>query len=224
MSWLSKFLHPEKGYDKAQEQLDKYFGQAQGALQPYNQYGQSAYGDINAAMKALLNPEELQNKWIQGYAESPAAKQAEALAQEHGLNAASGLGLMGSNTALDAIQTGTTQIGLNDRQNYLDNLMQKYLAGVGVGQDIFGKGANAANAMSGNAMNMGQNSAQMAFGKENAQGDLFSKLLGGGLGLVGSALGGPIGGALGAGLSQKMGWSPTGSYNPTGRTFATGGA
>lgn len=224
MSWLSKFLHPEKGYDKAQEQLDKYYGQSQGYLQPYNQYGQNAYGDINAAMKALLNPEELQNKWIQGYAESPAAKQAEALAQEHGLNAASGLGLMGSNTALDAIQTGTTQIGLNDRQNYLDNLMQKYLAGVGIGQDIFGKGASAAGQMGSNAMTQGQNSAQMAFGKENAQGDLFGKLLGGGLGLVGSALGGPIGGALGAGLAQKMGWSPTGTYNPTGRTLASGGA
>lgn len=224
MSWLSKMFHPERGYDKAQEQLDKYFGQAQGALDPYNQNGQGAYGDIQTAMKALLNPEALQNKWIQNYEESPAAKQAEALAQQHGLNAASGLGLMGSGTALDAIQTGKTQIGLNDRQNYLDNLMQKYLAGIGIGQNIYGTGANAATAQSGNAMNMGQNSAQMAFGKENAQGDLLSKLLGGGLGLVGSALGGPIGGALGSGLAQKMGWSPTGSYNPTGRTYATGGS
>jgi hypothetical protein len=217
MSWLSKFLHPEKGYDKAQEQLDKYYGQSQGYLQPYNQYGQSAYGDINTAMKNLLDPTELNKKWIESYSESPQAKQAEALAQEHGLNAASGLGLMGSNTALDAIQSGTTQIGLNDRQNYLDDLMKKYMSGVGIGQDIFGKGAAAAGQQGQNAMNMGSNSAQMAYGKENAQGDLFSKLLGGGLGLVGSALGGPVGGALGAGLSQKMGWSPTGSYNPGGR-------
>jgi len=190
MSWLSKFLHPEKGYEKGQEQLDKYYAQGQGYLQPYNQFGQNAYGDINAAMKALLNPEELQNKWTQSYEESPQAKQAEAMAQEHGLNAASGLGLMGSGTALDAIQSGTTQIGLNDRQNYLDNLMQKYLAGAGIGQNIFGQGANAANAMSGNAMNMGQNSAQMAYGKENAQGNLFGNLLGAGIGLAGTALGG----------------------------------
>ena len=27
MSWLSSFLHPEKGYQKAQEQLDKYYNQ-----------------------------------------------------------------------------------------------------------------------------------------------------------------------------------------------------
>ncbi len=189
MSWLSKFLHPEKGYDKAQEQLDKYYQQGQGYLQPYNQYGQNAYGDINSAMKALLNPEELQNKWAQNYQESPMAKQAEGMAQEHGLNAASGLGLMGSGTALDAIQSGTSQIGLNDRQNYLDNLMQKYLAGVGIGQNIFNTGASSANTMSGNANNMGNNSAQMAFGKENAQGDLFGKLLGLGAGGIGSYFG-----------------------------------
>ncbi len=207
MSWLSKFLHPEKGYEKGQEQLDKYYGETknlynegQGFLQPYNQFGQNAYGDVNQAMKNLLNPEELQNKWAQGYQESPQAKQAEAMAQEHGLNAASGLGLMGSGTALDAIQSGTTQIGLNDRQNYLDNLMQKYLAGAGIGQDIFGKGANAAgqmgqNAMNmgNNAMNMGANSAQMAYGKENAQGNLFGNLLNTGLNLGANYLTGGMG-------------------------------
>jgi hypothetical protein len=187
MSWLSKVLHPERGYEKAQEQLDKYYSQGQSYVQPYNQYGQNAYTDINAAMKALLNPEELQNKWIQGYSESPQAKQAEGLAQEHGLNAASGLGLMGSGTALDAIQSGTSQISLNDRQNYLDNLMQKYLSGVGIGQNIFGTGATAAGQQSQNAMNMGQNAAEMAYGKENAQGEMIRKLMGQAVGLGGSA-------------------------------------
>lgn len=223
MSWLSEFLHPKKAYNKAQNSLDKYFQQSQGYLQPYNQFGQDAYGNLQPAMQALLNPEELQNKWIQGYEESPAAKQAESLAQEHGLNAASGLGLMGSSPALQAIQAGTSQIGLNDRQNYLNDLMQKYLSGISTAQNIFGTGASSANAMASNAANMGQNAAQLAFGKETAQGDLFGKLLGGGIGLAGSALGGPIGGALGAGLAQKMGWSPTGSYNPTFSAWSTGG-
>lgn len=207
MSWLSSFLHPGKGYDKAQEQLDKYWGQSQnyynqgqGYLQPYNEYGQKAYGDINTAMQKLLNPEALQNEWIKNYSESPAAKQAEGLAQEHGLNAASGLGLMGSGTALDAIQSGTSQIALNDRQNYLDNLMQKYLAGVGIGQDIFGKGAGAAGqesqnamGMGNNAMTMGQNAAQLAYGKQNAGGNLFQNLLNTGLNLGTSYLTGGMG-------------------------------
>lgn len=196
MSWLSSFLNPGKGYQKGQEQLDKYYNQAQGALNPYNQQGQQQYGNLNDIIKNLMDPTELNKKWTESYTESPQAKQAEAMAQEHGLDAASSMGLMGSNTALQATQAGTTQIGLDDRQNYLDSLMQKYLAGAGISQGIYGQGANAAGQMANNSMNMGQNSAEMAYGKQNAGGNMLSGLIGQGIGLAGSALGGPIGGAL----------------------------
>lgn len=196
MSWLSSFLNPGKGYQKGQEQLDKYYNNAQGNLQPYNQNGQDQYGNLSEYIQNLMDPEGLQNKWAQGYSESPAAKQAEMMAQEHGLNAASSMGLMGSNTALNAIQSGTSQIGMEDRQKYLDDLMQKYMSGAGLSQGIYGQGANAASGMSNNDMNMGQNSANMSYGEQNAGGSLFGKLLGGAAGLAGGALGGPIGGAL----------------------------
>lgn len=214
MGMFDSFLHPEKGYEAAQDELNKYFNQGQRYLQPYNQFGMNAYGDYSGAMKRLLDPAALEGEWIKGYSESPAAKQAEATAQGHGLNAASSMGLMGSNTALNAIQSGTSRIGLEDRQNYLNDLMQKYLAGAGIAGNIFNTGAGAASTMSNNAMNMGNNSAQMAYNRENAPGNMFAGLLGAGMGLAGSALGGPIGGAMGAGLAQKMGWSPTGSYTP----------
>ncbi len=202
---VDSFLNPEKGYEKGQDQLDKYFQQAQGTLQPYNQFGKDSYGDYSGAMKRLLDPAALQNEWAKGYTESDSAKGAEGMAQEHGLDAASGLGLMGSNTALNAIQGGTTQIGLNDRQNYLDNLMQKYLAGAGIAGNIFNTGANAAGTMSNNSMNMGNNSAQMAYGQQNSPGDLFGKLLGTG---VGFAAGGPIGAAVGSrAMTGGSGWS-----------------
>lgn len=196
MSWLSSFLNPGKGYEKGQAELDKYYNQGQGYLNPYNQNGQQQYGNLSDIIKNLMDPTELNKKWTESYSESPQAIQAEKMAQEHGLNAASSMGLMGSNTALNATQAGTTQIGLDDRQNYLDSLMQKYLAGAGLAQGIYGQGANAAGQMSNNANQMGQNSAQMAFGKQNAGGSLFGNLLGAGLGVAGSALGGPIGGAL----------------------------
>lgn len=196
MSWLSSFLNPGKGYEKGQEQLDKYYQQAQGSLNPYNQQGQSQYGNLNEYINALMNPEALQDKWAKGYTESESAKNAEGMAKEHGLDAASSMGLMGSSPALGAIQAGTTQIGLDDRQNYLDNLMQKYLAGAGLSQGIYGTGANAAGQMGQNAMNMGQNSAQMAYNQQNAGGNMLSGLLGLGGSIAGSALGGPIGGAL----------------------------
>ncbi len=196
MSWLSSFLHPGRGYEKGQEQLDKYYQQAQGNLNPYNQNGLGQAGNLNDYIKSLMDPAALQSKWAEGYQTSPAALQAEKMAQEHGLNAASSMGLMGSNSALNAVQSGTSQIGMEDRQNYLNDLMQKYMAGAGLSQNIYGTGANAANSMSNNAMNMGQNSAQMAYGQQNAGGNMLGGLLGAGVGLAGSALGGPIGGAL----------------------------
>lgn len=217
MSWLSSFLHPEKGYEEAQKKLDEYYKNAQGQLNPYNQNGQETYGKYSGAMDKLLNPGALENEWSQGYNESDLAKQNEAMATQHGLNAASSMGLMGSSPAIQAIQSGTAGIVAQDRQKYLDDLMEKYMKGVGIGQDIYGKGENAATNMSNNATTMGLNTAQNQFNKTNAPGGLFQSLLGLGTGLTGSALGGPIGGALGAGLAQKMGWSPTGSYNPGGR-------
>lgn len=181
---IDSFVNPQEGYKKGQNQLDKYYQQSQGYLQPYNQYGQNAYGDYSGAMKRLLDPAALEGDWVKGYSESPSAKNAQAMAQESGLDAASGLGLMGSNTALNAIQGGTTQIGLDDRQNYLNDLMQKYLAGTNVAGNIFNTGAGAASTMSGNAMNMGNNSAQMAYGEQNSPGDLFGNLLGTGIGYL----------------------------------------
>lgn len=205
MSWLDSFLHPEKGYEKGQDQLDQYYQQGQGYLQPYNQFGQDAHGDYSAAMKKLLDPAALQNEWMKNYTESDAAKNTAMMAKNNGLDAASSLGLNGSNTALNAIQGGTTNIGLQDRQNYMGDLMQKYLAGAGIAGNIFNTGAGAAGAMSNNAMNMGNNSAQMAYGEQNAPGDLFGKLLGTGVGIATGAIG--KGGSGMPGMGGSSGWS-----------------
>jgi hypothetical protein len=196
MSWLSSFLHPGRAYKKGQHELENYYNQAQGFQQPYMQHGQEAYGGLSEAMKSLLDPQALQNKWMSGYQESEAAKNAEQMAQEHGLNAASAMGLMGSSPALNAIQSGTSRIGAEDRQQYLNDLMQKYLSGAGLAQGIYGTGANAANQASNNAMNMGQNASQMTYHQNQAGGNMFGGLLGLGGSILGSALGGPIGGAL----------------------------
>ncbi len=209
MSWLSSFLHPERGYQAAQGQMDKYYQQGQNALQPYNQQGQDQYGNLNEILKNLMNPSALQDKWSQGYSESPYAQQAEKMAQEHGVNAASSMGLGRSNTALDAIQAGTSQIGINDRQNYMNDLMQKYLAGAGISQGIYGQGAGAAGQMANNANQMGQNSANMAFGEQNAPGNMFSNLIQGA-----ASFATPIGQAWGMNkLGIQQPWS-TGGQQP----------
>lgn len=190
MSWLSSFLNPGRGYDSAQQQLDKYYNTATGRLQPYNQHGQDVYSQYKDAMDKLLNPGGLQDEWNKNYTESDSAKQNEAMASQHGLDAASSMGLMGSSPAIQAIQSGTAGIVANDRQKYLDDLMQKYMAGIGIGKDIYGTGATTAGKLSDIDTTQGQNSAQTQFNKTNAGGDMFGKLLGGGVGLAGSALSG----------------------------------
>lgn len=183
MGWLSSFLHPERGYKKAEDSLQKYFQMAQQYQQPFVNNSNEAYGGLSEALKNLLNPQQLQDQWSKGYNESDYAKNLESEATNRGLNAASSLGLNGSSSALQAIQRGTSQIGAQDRNQYLNDLMQKYLSGIGLGQNIYGVGANAAGQLGQNALNTGQNQAQLEFGKQNAPGDLFSKLLEGGASL-----------------------------------------
>ena len=119
MSWFSSFMHPGRGYDKAQEQLDKYYGQSndfynegKGYQQPYNQWGQDAHSSLQEMLDKLKDPAALQNEWIKSYSESPAAQQAETQATQSGLTAAGQMGLGGSNTALQAIQGGASNICL----------------------------------------------------------------------------------------------------------------
>ena len=189
---ISSFFHPEEGYKKAGQQLNKYwdksnqfYNQGQGYLQPYNQQGQSQYQRLMDQANALNDPAALQAKWSQGYEKSPQAIQLQKEATSGGMDAASSMGLLGSSTALNNIQQSSSNIMQGDRQNYMNDLMNKYLQSIGIGQGIYGTGANAAGAMSGNAMNqggramdMGQNMAQMMYGQTNAPGDMFGKLAG----------------------------------------------
>lgn len=202
---LKSFMNPEKGYKKAQEQFNKYYDQSQQYMLPYHQQGQEAYGGLNNAMQALLNPAQLQNEWASGYQTSPYAQQLQDMASQQGLNAASSMGLMGSSPALQAIQAGTSQIGNQDRQNYMDALMQKYMHGAQLAQGIYGQGAQAGNQLGQNAMTQGQNMAEMAYGQQAAPGQMFENLLKFGLGGMTGGFGGQ-GGQMGG----QGGWSTTG--------------
>jgi len=176
---VTSFLHPERGYKKAGEQAEKYYQQGQNYLQPYNQHGQDQYGRLNQATGDLMDPQTLQNKWGEGYEESPYAKRLEQMNSQQGQEAASSMGLNASSGALQNVQQGAGDIVSRDRQQYMNDLMQKYMTGIGLGQNLYGTGANAAGNMSSNAMTQGQNMAGIAYGQQNAPGQLFGNLLGG---------------------------------------------
>ena len=178
MSWLSSWLHPERGYQAAQDELNKYYQQGQGFQQPYNQFGQNQGNNINDMIRQLMDPQALQDKWSKNYKESEAAKNMEGMAQSHGMDIASAMGLNGSTPALQSIQAGTSAIGAADRQNYLNDLMDKYKTAAGLSQNMYNTGANTANNMANNAMNMGNQSAGLKFNETNAPGNVFGGLMG----------------------------------------------
>jgi hypothetical protein len=182
MGMLDSFFNPGKAYKKADEAMQPYYQQSQQAIQPYMQHGQEAYGNLSGAMQSLLNPTELYDQWLGDYKQSDAAGYARERAENAGRDAANSMGWGGSTPATQAIQAGSARIGAEDEQRYMSQLLNQYLAGANIAQGIYGTGANAANQFGQNAMNMGQNSAQMAYGQQAAPGNLLGGLLGMGLG------------------------------------------
>lgn len=175
---ITKLLNPGKAYKKAGQEAERYYQQGQGYLQPYQQQGQQAYGNLQGAMQNLLNPEELHARFAQSYETSPQARYAQEEAQNAGLDAASSMGLFGSTPAMRGIQAETARIGAQDRERYIERLINQYLHGAQLSQGIYGQGAGAAGQLSQNAANMGQMMGQTAFGQQQAPQNLFGSLLG----------------------------------------------
>jgi hypothetical protein len=204
MSWLSSFLHPGQPYKDAQGQMDKYYGDAQGALQPYMDFGTQTGGGLSEMFQNLLHPEKLQDEWMKSYETSEQARNMQEQAKQSGLDTASAMGLMGSSPALQAIQQGQSQIGAADRQSYLDALMDKYKTGIGLGENIYGTGASAAGQFGQQGMHMGETSGGLAGGAGQAGGRLFGQGLGV-LGSIGGSFLGPMGTAVGGALGKGIG-------------------
>jgi hypothetical protein len=207
MSWFSSFLHPERGYQDALKVLQNYYNEGKGYQQPYQQNGVNQGRVQTSLIDELTNPAALRDKWEKGYKESEAAKNMENMATQHGVNAASSMGLLGSNTALNAIQSGTSQIAAQDKENYLNDLMEKYKTGAGLSQNMYNTGAQTAGQMGQNANNVGQNAAGLTYGATNAGGDAFGRIAGMGVkGLIDYLTGGFGKGGFGRGA-----WSTGGA-------------
>lgn len=186
---MKSFLNPGKGYEKAGQQMEKYYNQGQGYLQPYNQRGQEVYPQLTGAMNKLLNPAQLYDEFLNNYHMSDAAKFGQERARQNAMNAASSMGLMGSSPALQSVQAGMDEAAAKDEQLFIERMIQQYVQGAGLAQNIYGVGGNTAGAMSNNAINQGNNAAEMTFGRYNAPGQLFGSLLGTSANLAGSYMG-----------------------------------
>lgn len=203
MSWISNLFNSGAGYKAAQNQLNNYYDQGKSALNPYINAGSNAINPLTDAASALLDPGKLRQSWLDQYKLSPEAKQNQQDATNYGLESASSMGLMGSSPALQAIQGENARIGMQDQNNYLSDLMNKYMQGVGIDQNLYSGGEQAAGQLANLSQNMGTNSANMAYGQTAGPNSMLSSLLGtaGGAAAAGF-LGGPTG--IAAMLAKHM--------------------
>jgi len=194
MSWWSRisgkdaYKDAQKMYERQMQQSQQQYNQAGQTMQPYVDQGQQAYGNYNTAMQNLMNPSALQDEWMKSYAPSEQAKYTSQMAGQQGLDAASAMGVMGSTPAMQAVQAGTSQIMADDKQRYLDQLMQKYMAGAGIAGNIYNTGVNAAGTQTGvrqqqagSTMQSAPDLAQMRYGQGSSGSRFLGNVLGGGI-------------------------------------------
>lgn len=174
---IDSFLHPEAGYQDAAKQMQQAWKQAQGFQSPYQQAGANQLGTLTGAENKLLDPSALLSNWMSKYQESPYAKQSQSNAKSAGLDAASSMGLMGSSSALNNIQKSSSDIMNADRSQFLNDLMQKYMSGVGIGQNIYNTGAATAGNMGNQALGVGENLGQAAYGARAAPGNRMADMM-----------------------------------------------
>ena len=172
------FLDPSQGYKDAAHEMKKFWEQAMGFQKPYMDAGNAQLPVLTGAQSQLLNPSALLGKWMESYQESPYAKRSFENAKASGLDTASQMGLSGSSAALNNIQQSSSDIMNKDRDTFLANLMQKFLAGINIGQDIYGKGAATAGNLGKEALDVGGNMAGLKFGESGAAGQRFGDIAG----------------------------------------------
>jgi hypothetical protein len=194
---FESFFNPQHGFEEAEKQARRGYGEAQGYLEPFRRQGMEQYPGLMEAMRKLMNPAELQSEWAKGYETSPYAKQLMQQARESGLEGASSMGLMGSSAALGNIEKGGADIMAKDRSQYMRDLMEKYLKGIGIGGDLYGLGAQTAGQMGRQGMEQGTTMANLGYGRVNAPGNLFENLLRMGVNAYAGSQAGGFGGAGG---------------------------
>ena len=179
---VSSFFNQGAGYKSAANSVGQGWERAQNFLEPYQNAGLSEIAVLNKLKDQLLNPEQLQNQWASGYEQSPYAQQLLRESSAAGLDSASQQGLVGSSAALNNVTTSAGNIVSQDRQRYLDDLMQKYMQGIGISSGFYNTGVNTGNALASGALQTGQNLGSANLGAQNAGGEMLGKLLGLGIG------------------------------------------
>ncbi len=169
-------------YKSAEHQYKKYLGQAQATQQPYQNAGVGAIGNYQNWLQGQQNPSEFINNLMGQYQQSPYAQYMQNQSMNAGQNAASASGLMGSTPLMNQLQQNSSNIAGQDQNQWLQNVLG-INTNYGQGQqNLMQGGQGAANALSNNYQNAGQNMGQLGYnqGRQNQQdwGNLIGNVAG----------------------------------------------
>ena len=174
---IHSFWNPQEGYEDAAKEYEKYYQQGMGYQEPFRQNGLNQTGRLNTAEDKLLDPSALLSEWMDKYKTSPYAQRSMQNASASGLDAASSQGLLGSSAATQNIQQSSSDIMNKDRSEYLQDLMKKYMTGIGIGQNMYNVGATTAGNMGNQSMEMGDRMGQAVYGRDTAPGKMAKGLV-----------------------------------------------
>ena len=160
------FGHSGDPYKEASKEYEKYYGQAQGAQNPFFQAGTGAIPGYQDWLSKMKDPSQFINSLMGQYQESPFAK----FQQQQGIRAAQNLGsasgLTGSTPLQMQAQQNAQNISSQDQNQWLQNVLginNQYGSGL---NSLIGTGQNSANMISQLLSHLGENMGQAKFGQK----------------------------------------------------------
>jgi hypothetical protein len=149
MSWLSELFSGGKNpADAAMPYVNQIPGQSSQYMQPYFQAGTGALPNLQDQYSKLLsNPGGMANKIGESYHQSPGFKFALEQALASGNNAAAAGGMTGTPQHEFQAQQNATGLANQDYNNYMQNAMGMYGAGLTGQQGMAGMGQQAGQSL-----------------------------------------------------------------------------
>ena len=178
MPFWDAILDPGKPARRARQTAEASIDRGAQYTEPYRNAGDRQIPIMEGEQQKLLNPGQMQSDWAQGYETSPWAQQQIQHDTEQGKDLASSMGLLGSSTAATGLNASASQLYQKDRQQYMDDLMKKYMMGIGLGSDFMNRGAQSANQLQGNWSQNAQSLGTAAHNANQAVPDMLGNIMG----------------------------------------------
>lgn len=180
------FGNSGKPYDKAMQQYQQYGNMASMPQQPFLNAGTGAIGDYQKWLQGQQDPSGFINNLMGQYQQSPYNNFLQQQAQNAGINAGSASGMSGSSPLMMQMQQNAANIGQQGMNDWLQNVLginTQYGQGQ---QNLMTGGQGAANSLTNLFSQMGQNMAEMSYGKEAGKQNDKWNTIGGLAGMAGS--------------------------------------